>query len=834
MESFPDFAQLSNVAFLEELYAKFRADPKSIDPSWRYFFEGLEFTGQSPASDAIRLYRTYGHLAVKLNPLTDQAPSTDLPKDAPAWLPAVYCSRIGFEYMHIENLEIQEWFQKRLEPELKIELSPEEKKLTLEMLGKSEVFETYINSKYPGQKRFSIEGGETLIPCLSELIEVGAQMGTTDFVIGMAHRGRLNVLANILNKPFSVIFQEFEDIILPMTFEGSGDVKYHKGYTSKGKTRSGKEVHLELAANSSALEAVDGVVLGQTRAKWDQDKPSCAILIHGDAALAGQGVVYESLQLMGLLGYTTNGSIHLVVNNQIGFTTLPEEGRSTRYCTDIAKAFGCPVFHVNAEDPESCIFATRMAIEFRQTFKRDVFIDLNCYRKYGHNEGDEPAFTQPEETKVIRTKKPIRDLYFEQLEKEGFVQAKADEEFHAVLNTALERGKLVEPHAPEERYGEYHAQPSIETLFETFDSSIGIPELKAVTDVITTVPEGFHIHPKLGKIVQERKETINGKIDWSMAEALAFGTLLVEGVPVRLSGQDTRRGTFSQRHAVWVDAENSTLFFPLAKLGHFEVENSPLSEYACLAFEYGYSWSYREALVLWEAQFGDFDIGAQTVIDHYITTAEQKWSRLSSIVLLLPHGYEGQGPEHSSGRIERFLQLAANHNIQIANATTPAQYFHLLRRQALREIKKPLILFTPKSLLRHPACVSTLAELSSGSFQEIIDDTMQKPKVVLLCSGKVYYDLIAKRTRKDVAIVRIEQLYPMHQKKLDEIFNKYKGAEFRWVQEEPENMGAWEFVRAYLPEKTSYVGRPRSAVTATGSLRQHKQEFDQFCNEAFK
>lgn len=825
--------------FIEELYLSYRADPLSVEPSWRYFFEGVDFAG-GPSVDAGDALRRFGHLQVRINPLAPTEPA-----ESGTGLKQVYCSRIGFEYMHLEDPAMIQWFQERIEPQLKIELTLEEKRLIFELLNKSEAFETFIHTKYVGQKRFSLEGGETLIPILGEIIDQGARLGMDDFVIGMAHRGRLNVLANILNKPYSVIFQEFEDNILPRLLEGSGDVKYHKGYTSHTKTRSGLNVHLHLAANSSALESVDAIVLGQTRSKQvlkndtEQQKVG-AILIHGDASIAGQGVVYESLQLMGLPGYSTGGTIHIIVNNQIGFTTQPEESRSTRYCTDIAKTFGCPVFHVNAEDPESCIYVAKLAVEWRLKFKRDVFIDLNCYRKYGHNEGDEPAYTQPLHAKIIGQKKTIQSLYHEQLMREGVVEQKIAQELNAafktVLQTAQERGKQEEAHTAEERFGTPFVAVPPEMLFKAFDSSAKEDALRQVAKEITTVPLDFHPLPKLQKLLKDRLAMMDKEIDWGMAEELAFGSLLLQKVPVRLSGQDCLRGTFSQRHAVWVDAENGSRYFPLKKLGQFDAYNSPLSEFACLAFEYGYTWSNPDALVIWEAQFGDFTIGAQTVIDHYITTAEQKWARLSSLVLLLPHGYEGQGPEHSSARIERFLQLAANNNTQVVNATTPAQYFHLLRRQALRKVLKPLIVFTPKSLLRLPACASALKELTSGQFEEVLDDpTVKNGSMLLLCSGKVYYDLLAQREerkRNDIAIARIEQLYPVHQVKLDAILSRYK--QVRWVQEEPENMGAWEFIRAYLPKETRYVGRERSAVTATGSFKQHKSELDHFMNEAFE
>jgi 2-oxoglutarate dehydrogenase E1 component len=890
---FPDYAQLANIGLIEEIYAKYAVDPGSVDPSWRAFFEGIDFAGflsqraggaskdkRCRILELIKAYRRYGYLLAKINPIDPnplEMPELSLEKlgfseqeleelfpalgfcegkeaklkEIIAALSQIYCSRIGFEIGHLNNPAMEKWLQERIEPKLSIQLTQQEKLSLHEYLSKAEMFETFVHTKYVGQTRFSLEGGETLIPVLAEMIEKGAKLGCSEYYIGMAHRGRLNVLTHILNKPYSMVFQEFEDVLLPLTLEGSGEVKYHRGFSANTVSRSKLPVSLHLAANSSALESVNAVVLGQARAnqvltKDDARKKTAAVLIHGDASIAGQGVIYEAMQFMRLPGYSTGGTLHIVVNNQIGFTTLPEEGRSTRYATDIAKTFECPVFHVNAEDPESCIFAVRLAIEFRLAFQTDVFIDLNCYRKYGHNEGDEPSYTQPIQYKIIRAKQSIRELYRQQLMNEGMSLANnGDEAFKTALNEAFVRGKKEEPHPPEDRFGstwQGFVQPKAETLFEPFDSSAKEDLLQKVALNSSTVPLEFHLHPKLVKWVQSR-QSIAGSIDWGMAETLAFGSLLLQEVPIRLAGQDCRRGTFSQRHAVLVDAENGSLYFPLAHLdpqqARFDVYNSPLSEYACLAFEYGYTWAYRQTLVLWEAQYGDFNNGAQIVIDQYISPAEQKGARYSSLVLLLPHAFEGQGPEHSSGRIERFLQLAASNNIQVVNATTPAQYFHLVRRQALRKIKKPLIVFTPKSLLRQSACTSLLKEFTSGQFEEFLDDpkASKNPKRVLFCSGKVYYDLLLeqeKRKRADIAIVRIEQLYPVHTLKLEAILSKYANcSDFRWVQEEPENMGAWEFIRDYLP-KATYVGRARSPVVATGSYRQHKQELEHFMDKAFE
>jgi 2-oxoglutarate dehydrogenase E1 component len=897
---FPAFAQMANVELIDEMHARYLENPEKVESSWRHFFEGVDFAGflfhkrgeavgddrRLRVYEAVQAYRRYGHLMAAMDPLSlplKEIPELSLQKlgfepheleepfpslhfcstvEAPlkeilAALQRLYASRIGFQYMDLENPEMERWIQERIEPSLPIQLSLEEKRLLLEMLNKSEIFESFIHTKYVGQKRFSLEGAETLIPMIAELIEEGAARGMEEWVLGMAHRGRLNVLANLLGKPYSVIFQEFEDSFLPLQFEGSGDVKYHKGFSADAKLRSGKSIQLHLAPNSSALESVDPVVLGIARGtqvlRGDSERKKVgALLIHGDAALAGQGVVYESLQLMRLPGYSTGGTLHIAVNNQIGFTTLPEEGRSTRYCTDIARAFHCPVFHLNAEDPESCLYAAKLALELRLQFQCDVFLDLNCYRKYGHNEGDEPSFTQPLQYEAIRAKPPIRDLYLQQLQREGAAEQKLAAElegsFRTLLQEALERAKG-EIHPPKERFGvawEDFVQPPVETLFDPFASKVTSLQIEQVVKGFCQIPEGFSLHPKLQKWLQDRRSMGEGKqpIDWAMAECLAFGTLLLEKIPIRLSGQDSRRGTFSQRHGVWVDQKKGTLYFPFSHLdpaaASCDIYNSPLSEFGCLGFEYGYNCANLHALVIWEAQYGDFTIGAQTVLDHYLTTGEHKWARYSSLTLLLPHGYEGQGPEHSSARIERFLQLAAVNNTQVVYPTTPAQYFHLLRRQALRKLKKPLIVFTPKSLLRAPFCTSSLDAFTHGQFQEILPDlSIASPKRLLLCSGKVYYDLLEHRKEKSVAIVRIEQLYPLQRQKLEALF-KTAPPDIRWVQEEPQNMGPWEFLRgelqALLPKSVTlrYVGRQRSDVTATGSFQQHKQEWDRFMQEAFE
>ena len=682
---------------MEDLYKKYLIDPESIDLSWRHFFGGVHFAGflrersvaPSPELSSCRIqhliqaYRSFGHLMAPINPiepaekqiselnlenlgfseaeLGQSFPTLGLSKkpEAPlkeiiAALHAIYCSRIGFEYMGLGNVELEKWIQTKIEPELLIEPSIEEKRLILEYLNKSEVLESFLNTKYQGQTRFSLEGNETLIPILAEIISVGADLGMEGFVMGIAHRGRLNVLANILGKPFPILFKEFEETI-PYLYGESGDVKYHKGYTADFKTASGKEIYLSLAANSSCLESVDGIVLGQARAKQVlvgdvEMRRIGAILMHGDAAFAGQGVVYETLQMAKVRGFATGGTIHIAINNQIGYTTLPQEGRSTRYCTDIAKTFSSPVFHVNAEDPESCIFAARLAIEARLKFQCDVFIDLNGYRKFGHNEGDEPSYTQPLQYRWIRSRKPIRQMYVETLMHEGAVEEKLVEsleiEFKETLTKAFERGKIEEPIESTERFGKAWAdfvQPSHESLLTAQNTKVHSSILKEVVSAYCKIPEGFRLHPKLEKWLQERRgqveaESMKPSIDWGTGECLAFGSILLQGIPIRLTGEDSVRGTFSQRHAGWVDQDNGQPYIPFSHLrktqARFDVYNTILSEYGAMAYEFGYSLSHPNALVLWEAQYGDFVIGAQITVDHYLVAAEQRWNCYSSLVLL--------------------------------------------------------------------------------------------------------------------------------------------------------------------------------------------------------
>ncbi|MEC7840500.1 MAG: 2-oxoglutarate dehydrogenase E1 component [Chlamydiota bacterium] len=913
----------ANMNVLDALYEKYQTNPDDVDPSLQSLFRTVDNQsipektpvkepreqgassssckesppqqGELKISQLINAYRTYGHLLAKINPiqtrpieepwqlslnnigfdesqLNQQFPTCGLMEQPQAslqeivdCLKEIYCGNIGVEFMGVQNPELARWLQGKIEPSrFKTNLTIDQKRMILQHLNKSELFESFLHTKFVGQKRFSLEGGETLIPILAAIIHTGNDLGLEHYVVGMAHRGRLNVLSNILNKSYADIFSEFEDRWIANSFEGSGDVKYHKGFTSETKTESGKNVVVELAPNPSHLEAVNPVVEGQVRAKQVMlNNESAAdkiipILIHGDAAVSGQGIIYETLQMYDLDGYSTGGTIHVVINNQIGFTTLPKDARSTRYCTDIARAFNAPVFHVNGEDPEGCVHAANLAVAIRQKFHCDVFIDLYCYRKYGHNETDEPAFTQPLEYQLIRKKKPIREIYRDNLIQQGILEKHMAEslevDFKEALQVALTGTQLPGKKTPE--------RPDLSTQLKAADENraemlrvvkTGATEknLVAVGEKICTVPDNFNLHRKMKQLHKDRLAMVKGEkpIDWGMGELLAYGSLLADGVHVRLSGQDCGRGTFSHRHALLMDQVQERAYYPLQHIkegqGRFDVINSLLSEYAVLGFEYGYSLGTPESLILWEAQFGDFANGAQVMIDQFISSSEQKWGQKNNVVMLLPHGYEGQGPEHSSGRIERFLSLCGDNNMFVVNPTTPAQMFHLLRRQVYRRSPKPLIVFTPKALLRHPMCTSTLQDLTQGYFHEVIDDPnpAKKVKQLVFCSGKIYYDLAAEREKRgvtDMAIVRIEQLYPLHRDKIASIVKKYKGCEqFFWVQEEPKNMGAWRALLVPLGKiipsgkKLEYIGRRTSASTATGSVGRHKQEYEAIMDSLF-
>ena len=781
-------------------------------------------------------------------------------------LSETYCSSIGVEFTYIGEPDQRLWLQERMESTRNhASLDHAELVRILTKLTEAEIFEQFIHKNYVGARRFSAEGAESMIPMIDLLIEVAGQHGIEELVIGMAHRGRLNVLVNVLGKNVREIFAAFDDS-RPERFLGSGDVKYHLGYSSDVVTTSGHALHLSMAFNPSHLEFVNPVVEGRVRAKLDRSrrKGTMPLLIHGDASFMGQGVVAETLNLAGLEGYSTGGTIHLVVNNQIGFTTLPHDSRSTRYCTDIVRMLRVPVFHVNGEDPEAVIQVTRLAINYRQRFKQDVVIDMYCYRRRGHNEGDEPRFTQPLMYSLIDEKPTVREAYVERLVAAGHVtRAEADA-------IAQERKANLERALTEAHEGDYLQMPQtmggvwapyrggLDATTPEVDTQFPKERLVGALSALTVIPEWFHPNPKALRIIEQRRDrALNGQpLDWGTAEHLAFASLLLEGYGIRVSGQDARRGTFSHRHAALFDTETGEPYTPLSHLGErlgsvvsgsvgrFEIYDSPLSEAGVLGFEYGYSIDRPDKLVIWEAQFGDFVNGAQVIVDQFIVSAEDKWSRLSGLVLLLPHGFEGQGPEHSSGRMERFLHHAAEDNIQVCNLTTPSQFFHVLRRQVKRAWRKPLIIFTPKSLLRHPEAVSSMDELAGGSFQRVIGDRSVDPSAVrriLVCTGKVYYDLVAerrKRGRNDLAIVRLEQIYPFSSALSAEMDRYPVGIPVTWVQEEPRNMGAWYFVRARAEElfqgnyQLSIVSRPESSSPATGSKAAHDIEQQRLLEEA--
>ncbi|MCC6233836.1 MAG: 2-oxoglutarate dehydrogenase E1 component [Verrucomicrobiales bacterium] len=778
-----------------------------------------------------------------------------------------YCGSVGVEYMHIDDIEVRRWLQRRLEPlETRIQLSRDEQLRILTRLTDAVMFEEFIRKKFPGAKSFSLEGSETLIPVLDLAIEKAAGQGVAEVVLGMAHRGRLNVLANIMGKSPKQIFREFADKD-PDLYIGRGDVKYHLGHSSDWITATGRRVHVSMCFNPSHLEFVNTVVLGRVRAKMDRigdtGQRSCmALIIHGDAAFAGEGVVQETLNLSQLEGYRVGGALHIIVNNQIGFTTSPRDARSCAYATDIAKMLASPIFHVNGEDPDAVALCVRVALEFRAEFRRDVFIDVYGYRRLGHNETDEPAFTQPLLYKTISRRKTVREGYLAHLLKLGGVtREEADqvaESCRRRLEDELGEANSERYQAPVDRLpgiwarsqfigGRDQDAPDVET-------GVSRAEAMALLERQAEVPADFKPHAKIQKILEARREMAAGRqgLDWASAEAVAFGSLLQAGTPIRLSGQDAQRGTFSHRHVVLHDVQTGKTHTPLCGLGPkqaaFQVFNSPLSETGVIGFDYGYSLDTPDGLVLWEAQFGDFANAAQVIIDQFIVSAEDKWRRLSGLVLLLPHGFEGQGPEHSSARLERFLALAAEDNIQVCYPSTPAQYFHLLRRQVLRPVRKPLVVMTPKSLLRNPACVSSLEELGQGTFRRVIPDAGVVPGAVrriLLCTGKVYYDLVERREKlkraEDVAVVRIEQLYPLRATEIQAALASYPEATPAvWVQEEPANMGALRYLKVQFGDRLvdrhplSYVGRPASASPATGSGNAHKKEQARLLDEAFR
>ncbi|HML16242.1 MAG TPA: multifunctional oxoglutarate decarboxylase/oxoglutarate dehydrogenase thiamine pyrophosphate-binding subunit/dihydrolipoyllysine-residue succinyltransferase subunit [Bryobacteraceae bacterium] len=778
-----------------------------------------------------------------------------------------YAGTMGVQYMHIENPEERTWLQQRMEPAAnRWPLDVATRKRILKDVIEAEGFELFLDTRFKGHKRFSIEGGESMLAMIVELLERGAAAGVRECVVGMSHRGRLSTLANIVGKSMVQLFSEFDGGGDPESFEGQGDVKYHLGASGVWRASSGQDITISVAFNPSHLEAVNPVAEGLTRPKQDRlgDRDRSLViplLIHGDAAMAGQGVVAETMNLSRVAGYDTGGTVHIVVNNQIGFTTNPEAGRSSTYCTDVALAYGCPVFHVNGDDPEACVRSIELAYDYRQRFHKDVVIDMWCYRKYGHNEADDPSYTQPVVYRKIRAHKPVTAIYAERLEQEGLINAREVKAFSDAqkqrFNAMYEEAQS---HKQNYELQELSAIPAAAIPMDHPPEAVDRAMLERIVERITQFPADFHLHPKLTTFIKRRRETFatGAHIDWALAEVLAFGSLVAEGTPVRLSGEDSGRGTFSQRHVEYHDYENDRVYVPLQHLSEdqarFEVYNSPLSEFAVLGFEFGYSVADPLTLVLWEAQFGDFANGAQVIIDQFLVAAESKWGQPSGLVLLLPHGQEGQGPEHSSARLERFLQLCSENNLRVANCTTPAQYFHLLRRQMCggedrRGLRKPLVVMTPKSLLRHPKVVSTVDELTRGVFQPLLDDATigdaSAVRKILVCSGKIYYDLAAARDERraaDTAIIRIEQLYPFPEAEFAEMLAKYPAAgEVVWVQEEPRNSGAWAFVRGWIQptvqaqhRQIGYAGRPESASTAPGSLKRHQQEQAELIEQAFR
>jgi 2-oxoglutarate dehydrogenase E1 component len=894
---------------IADLYDAYQKDPNSVDSSWRDFFKGFDFSqvwladqASAPSVSAdsahvqkemsvislIKAFRSRGHLLSKTNPvrerkdrqprlaITDYSLSEadlDTVFQAGAFLgigPAtlrtiqdalhtIYAGTICFEYSYIRDVNIKEWLRNKIEKEaLSFNPTLDKKKHILEKLNEAVVFENFLGTKYLGQKRFGLEGGESTIAGLDAIINKSADLGVQEAMIGMAHRGRLNVLANIMHKSYEAIFDGFEGNV-PNEIHGDGDVKYHLGYSSKHISPNGNEISLKLAPNPSHLEAVNPLVEGFCRASADAHYAGdyskvLPILIHGDAAVAGQGIVYEVTQMAKLKGYSTGGTIHFVINNQVGFTTDFEDARSAIYCTDVAKIIDAPVFHVNGDDPEAVVFVSRIAAEFRQEFGRDVFVDMVCYRRNGHNESDEPRFTQPTLYANIANHPNPREIYIQKLIKQGEIEAKLaeqmDAEFKAEIQARLDlvKQKVRPPYVPlklDNAWSELRYSNEVD-----FDHSPKTAISKTVVDqvakAITTLPKGFVALKQIEKVIADRKVYFErGELNWATAELLAYGSLLMEGKAVRLSGQDVQRGTFSHRHAVLHDANTNENYSSLNHISdkqeQIQIYNSLLSEYGVLGYEFGYALANPNALVIWEAQFGDFANGAQTMIDQFVSSHESKWGTQNGLVMLLPHGYEGQGPEHSNARPERFLQLAAENNMVVANLTTPANIFHALRRQLTWEFRKPLVVMSPKSIFRHPKVVSKLDEFTKGKFQEVIGDSYAdkaKVKKVLLCSGKVYFDLVERQekdARKDVAIIRLEQLHPMPAKQLEIELAKYPKADLYFVQEEPENMGYWSYVIREFgwARFKGLVARKKSASPATGFLKVHAEEQAALMNKAF-
>ena len=896
----------ANGAVIEDLYNQYLINVNNVEEGWRKFFDGFEFARKNyeESGNEIPLnvqkefkvlkmvdeYRSRGHLFTKTNPVRERrkySPTlkytnfgfeeSDLTKVfqageqigiGPATLQEIidhleetYCESIGIEYQYIRHPNRVKWIRDRIEIKNRPVLSTAEKKQIMHKLNQATVFEQFLQKKFVGQKRFSIEGAESLIPALDALIEKGAELGIKEFVMGMAHRGRLNVLANIFNKTYKEIFSEFEGKVYDEDSLFDGDVKYHLGFTSENKTESGIDFRLTLSPNPSHLEAVDPVVQGITRSKIDNElggdsSKIVPILIHGDAAIAGQGVVYEVIQMAQLDGYRTGGTLHIVINNQIGFTTNYLDARSSTYCTDVAKTTLCPVFHVNGDDIEAVVQTIQIALRYRQEFGRDVFIDLLCYRKYGHNEGDEPKFTQPKLYKAIAKHPNPREIYLKKLIDENVISSNEgksmEDDFDAMLQDRLVEAKQIEKAKVtdflEEKWKDFRKA----NLTDFDQSPITGIDKELILDLaqkLNQLPTGKKYFRKIVKLFKDRLDMVESdRLDWAMGELLAYASLLIEGFPIRISGQDVERGTFSHRHAVVKTEDDEERIVPLNEMqdnqAKLSIYNSLLSEYAVLGFDYGYAFNTPNGLTIWEAQFGDFNNGAQIIIDQFISSAEDKWGTQNGLVMLLPHGYEGMGSEHSSGRLERFLQLCAEENLQIANCTVPGNYFHLLRRQIKREFRKPLVVFTPKKLLRYPRASSSISEFTSGGFREVIDDSNTiDTDVVVFCSGKFYYDLLESKEElslMNMAIVRLEQLYPFPKNQVEQLILKYgKDTTYIWAQEEPENMGAWSFIlRFWSFGPIQCCARHSSASPASGSPKvheiRHKEIIDKVMNYALR
>ncbi len=907
-----DFSFVSNAhpAYIESLYKDFLKDPETVDAEWVHFFEGFDFAvlnangkqgGNGKLSpkqiskefsvyQLIQAYRKRGHLIAKTNPIRprkdrhalldlkyfnlgeadldrefyaatfigkNKAPLREIVSLLQKW----YAGSIGIEFLYIDDPEKRDWLRNQIESELLKPISLKKKKRILQKLNEATVFEKFLHTKFIGQKRFSLEGGENTIPALDTIIRESADGGVQEVVLGMAHRGRLNVLTNILGKTYGQVFDEFEGHITEeQETMGSGDVKYHVGFRSDITTENDKKVNIQMVPNPSHLELVDPVVTGYARSKAEviyngNFNKILPILIHGDSAIAGQGVIYEVLQMSKLRGYYAGGTIHFIINNQIGFTTDFDDARSSDYCTSIAAMIEAPVFHVNGDDAEAVAKVAEMAAHYRQKFNSDIFIDMVCYRKHGHNEGDDPKYTQPKLYQLIDKHPNPREVYSKQLTRTGDIQAglakEMEKHFWTILQERLDEIKqhpLKSYYQTPERWWQELRKSTPEDFEQSPDTAIDKEELNLLVEKTLALPAGFHPLRKVAKLLKEKKKLYEEEsvLDWSMAELAAYGSILLEGKDVRMSGQDVKRGTFSHRHSVLRDEQTDENYNRLSNLkdgqGQFRIFNSLLSESAALGFEYGYALANPNALTVWEAQFGDFANGAQSVIDLFIVSGEQKWGRMNGLVMLLPHGYEGQGPEHSSARIERVLQMAVEYNVIVTNCTTAANFFHVLRRQMAYPFRKPLINFSPKANLRHPQTYSPIEDFVKGGFREIITDPYceedpDKIKKVLLCSGKVYFDLSKKQEedqRKEVAIIRLEQLYPLPQKQLDALYEKYNKANWFWVQEEPLNMGAAWYLRMVLSNiNFGIISRHPSASTATGYGKIHKEEQNEIIETAF-